>query len=382
MYNINKEVVHMIGIVEIFQGIPDPRSGNATLHKLEEVLTIAIMAILSECTQFTEMELFGIEKSEWLRTFLELPNGIPSHDTFGDIFAALDPKEVQKCFMEWVETIREKISGEVVAIDGKTICGSKDTPKNKRAVHMVSAWASQNGLVLGELATSDKSNEITAIPELLKLLYLKGCIVTIDAMGTQKDIAKAIVEREADYVLAVKENQPTLHSDISEYFESEQSAIRENGNYAKINEKSHGRYEQRECYATTDISWLYGRNEWENLSGIGMIVSQRQKVGSDIIEKAVHYVIYSKASMTAQEILNAKRSHWSIENTLHWTLDVIFGEDNSRMRVGNSAENVSVFRHLAINLIRSEKTSKGSLNLKRKRCMLSQDYLLKIIGVS
>ena len=167
------------------------------------------------------MELFGLEKSAWLSTFLELTHGIPSHDTFGDIFAALNPREVQRCFMEWVETIREKISGEVVAIDGKPICGSKDIAKNKHAVHIVSAWASENGLVLGELATSEKSNEITAIPELLKLLYLKGCIVTIDAMGTQKDIAKAIIEREADYVLAVKENQPALYSDISEYFASE-----------------------------------------------------------------------------------------------------------------------------------------------------------------
>jgi predicted transposase YbfD/YdcC len=328
------------------------------------------------------MELFGLEKSAWLSTFLELPHGIPSHDTFGDIFAALEPREVQRCFMEWVETIREKISGEVVAIDGKTICGSKDIPKNKRAVHVVSAWASQNGLVLGELATAEKSNEITAIPELLKLLHLKGCIVTIDAMGTQKDIAKTIIESDADYVLAVKENQPTLHSDISEYFASEKEEIKERGGYAKTTEKSHGRYEQRECYATTDILWLHGREEWNGLSGIGMIISERQKVGSDTVERAVHYVIYSKEDMTAEELLRAKRQHWSIENNLHWTLDVIFGEDNSRMRLGNCAENVSVFRHLAINLIKNEKSSKGSLNLKRKRCMLSQDYLLKVIGVS
>lgn len=301
----------MRGIVEIFREIPDPRTGNATRHKLEEVLTIAILAILSECAQFTEMELFGLEKADWLQTFLELPHGIPSHDTFGDIFAMLEPKAVQRSFMEWVETIREKISGEVVAIDGKTICGSKDVTKNKRAIHVVSAWASQNGLVLGELATSEKS-----------------------------------------------------------------------GDYAITSEKSHGRFEQRECYVTTDLSWLIGREEWKNLAGIGMILSERQKIGSDTVEKAANYVIYSKASMTAMDILLAKRQHWGIENNLHWTLDVIFNEDDSRMRLGNSAENMSVFHHLAINLINSEKTSKGSLNLKRKRCMLSQDYLLKVVGCS
>ena len=372
----------MRGIVEIFRGIPDPRTGNATRHKLEEVLTIAILAILSECAQFTEMELFGLEKADWLQTILELPHGIPSHDTFGDIFAMLEPKAVQRSFMEWVETIREKISGEIVAIDGKTICGSKDVAKNKRAIHVVSAWASQNGLVLGELAISEKSNEITAIPELLRLLRLKGCIVTIDAMGTQKEIAKTIIERDADYVLAVKENQPTLYHDIADYFASEMEAIKKCGDYAITSEKSHGRFEQRECYVTTDISWLIGREEWENLAGIGMILSERQKIGSDTVEKAACYVIYSKASMTAMDISLAKRQHWGIENNLHWTLDVIFNEDDSRMRLGNSAENMSVFHHLAINLINSEKTSKGSLNLKRKRCMLSQDYLLKVVGCS
>jgi predicted transposase YbfD/YdcC len=328
------------------------------------------------------MELFGREREDWLKGFLELPNGTPSHDTFGDVFAVIDPKAIQRCFMEWVETIREKISGEVISIDGKTICGSKDKPKNKRAVHIVSAWASQNGIVLGELATDEKSNEITAIPELLKLLQIEGCIITIDAMGTQKDIAKIIIEREADYVLAVKENHQILHDDISDYFESETETLKNMGNYAKTTEKSHGRYEKRECYLTTDISWLHNREEWKNLAGIGMIASERQKVGVDLVEKAVHFVIYSKESMTAEELLSVKRQHWGIENKLHWTLDVLFDEDNSRMRTGNCAENMNVIRHLAINLIRSEKTSKGSLNLKRKRCMLSMDYLLKVIGVS
>ena len=366
------------GIVEIFKSIPEPREGNGIRHKLEEILTIAILSVLCECTEFTEMELFGIEREEWLRTFLKLENGIPSHDTFGDVFAALAPETIQTGFIRWVETIREKNSGEIVAVDGKTVRRSKDLQKNKRAIHVVSAWATTNGLVLGELATEEKSNEITAIPELLKMLEVKGCIITIDAMGTQKDITKTIREKEADYVLSVKENQPMLYGDISLYFSTES----EECDYTKTVEKSHGRYEKRECWTTTDIDWMPQKSDWEGLSGIGMIRTERQIVGSEDIEVANHYVIYSKADMSSVEVLNAKRSHWGIENSLHWILDMDFREDESRMRLGNSAENMNVFRHMAINLIKSEKSTKMSLNMKRKRCMLSIDYLLKVIGVS
>jgi len=366
------------GIVEIFREIPDPRKGNGIRHELEEILTIAILAILCECTQFTEMELFGIEREEWLRTFLTLENGIPSHDTFGDVFAALAPETIERGFIRWVETIREKISKEVIAVDGKTVRRSKDLPRNKRAIHMVSAWATENGLVLGELATEEKSNEITAIPELLKMLELKGCIITIDAMGTQKDIAKTIKEKEADYVLSVKENQPQLFEDIFLYFSTESKEC----DYTRTVEKSHGRYEKRECWITTDIKWMPQKDDWEGLSGIGMIRTERQLVGDENVEIADHYVIYSKADMSAAEVLNAKRSHWGIENSLHWILDMDFREDESRMRLGKSAENMNIFRHMAINLIKSEKSTKMSLNMKRKRCMLSIDYLLKVISVS
>jgi predicted transposase YbfD/YdcC len=366
------------GLVEIFKCIPDPRIGNAIRHKLDEILTIAILATLCGCSQFTEMELFGREREDWLRTFLTLENGIPSHDTFGDVFAALDPKTIQSSFAEWVETIREKISGEIVAIDGKTIRRSKDVAKNKRAVHIVSAWAANNRLILGEIATAEKSNEITAIPQLLELLNLKGCIVTIDAMGTQKEIARTIVKGGADYVLSVKDNQPTLLEDISLYFETEKAGC----DTFKTVEKSHGRYEKRECRTTTDIEWLEQNEEWEGLSGIGMIKSERQLVNGGAIESATHYFIFSKQDMTAKEFLNAKRAHWGVENSVHWILDMNFREDESRMRLGNSAENMNVMRHMAINLIRSEASPKLSLNMKRKRCMLSLDYLLKIIGIS
>lgn len=365
------------GLVNIMRDIPDPRSGNAVRHELFEILTIAILAVLCDCTQFTEMELFGKEREEWLRTFLTLKNGIPSHDTFGDVFAALSPKVVQEAFVRWVETIREKVSGEIVAVDGKTIRRSKDLPKNKRAVHIVSAWSSTNGIVLGEVATSEKSNEITAIPELLRMLNLKGCIVTIDAMGTQAEIAKTIIDGNADYVLAVKDNQHELLDDISLFFSTAQKTC----DYAKTAEKSHGRYEKRECWVSTDIEWLLQGEKWVGLSGICQIRSERQQVDSDTVEKATRYYIYSKEDMTAAEVLDAVRNHWGVENSLHWVLDMNFREDESRMRIGNCAENMNVFRHMAINLIKSEKSVKSSLNLKRKRCMLSQDYLMKVIGV-
>lgn len=366
------------GIVEIFKEIPDYRVGNAKKHKLEEILTIAVLAVLCDYTQFTEMELFGEEQEEWLKTFLSLEHGIPSHDTFGDVFAAIDPEKFRECFMEWVDEVREKISNEIVAIDGKTICGSKSISQNKKPIHIVSAWASENGLVLGEIAVEEKSNEITAIPALLKMLELTGCIVTIDAIGTQREIAKTIKEAKADYVLSVKDNQPNLHEDISLYFSSE----KQNCDYARTAEKSHGRIEIRECYTTTDIDWLPSKNEWSGLSGIGMIVSDVQVVGQNIHEKSIHYVLFSKEDMKSADILAAKRRHWSVENSLHWVLDVDFGEDHMRMRTGFAAENMNILRHLCLNLLKNEKSYKGSINLKRKRCALSHEYLLKVFASS
>ena len=367
------------GIIEIFKEIPDPRSGNALKYKLEEILTIAVLAVLCDCSKFTEMELFGKEHEEWLKTFLSLEHGIPSHDTFGDVFAIIDPEIFRTGFMTWVEEIRKKISGEIVAIDGKTICGSKSIPENKKAVHIVSAWASQNGLVLGEIAVNEKSNEITAIPVLLKMLELTGCIVTIDAMGTQKEIAKEIRKAKGDYVLVVKENQPRLYENISLYFTTE----KEECDYAKTIEKSHGRLEKRECYASTNIKWLEEKKEWKGLAGIGMIINSTKTINQDTPStKTVQYVIYSKADMSAAELLAAKRQHWRIENNLHWVLDVNFGEDNMRMRTGFAAENMNILRHLALNLLKSEKTYKGSLKLKMKKCAFSHDYLRKVFAFS
>lgn len=363
-------------LVEIVGDIEDPRRGNAIRHNLVEVLTIALLAAICDCTRFTEMELFGLEREEWLRSFLTLENGIPSHDTFGDIFAAIDPEQLRLCLIEWTESIRKKIQGEVVAVDGKTIRGSKSDAEGKRAIHVVSAWAAENGLVLGELATDEKSNEITAIPKLLRMLKLNGCIVTIDAMGTQKGLASVIRECGADYVLPVKENQPCLLENISLYFSTEKASC----DYAKTVEKSHGRYEKRECWATEEIAWLQGIEKWRGLSGIAMICSTVQRSSSGLPEQAVHYLLFSKSGMSAADVLRVKREHWSIENSLHWVLDVDFGEDSMRMRIRNAAENMNILRHLALNLLKAESTFKGSINLKRKKCALSPAYLLKVFA--
>lgn len=366
------------GIIEIYKGIPDPRRGNAKKYLLEEILTIATLAVLCDCTQFTEMELFAKEREEWLRSFLTLEYGVPSHDTFGDVFAAIDPEQFRAGFMEWVETIRQKISNEVVAVDGKTVRGSRDTSKNKKAVHIVSAWAAENGLVLGEIATAEKSNEITAIPQLLRMLELSGCIVTIDAMGTQKEIAGTICDAKADYILTVKDNQPALMEDISLYFKTEKASC----DYAKTTEKSHGRLESRECYATADIDWMPQKSEWSHLGGIAMLKSTTQIVGAECNETTVQYLIYSKSDMSAAELIRAKRAHWSIENSLHWVLDVDFGEDHDRMRTGFAAENMNILRHLSLNLLKSESSFTGSINLKRKKCLLSPSFLLKVFSFS
>jgi len=365
------------GLINIFRDIPDPRRGNGIRHRLDEILIIAILAVLCDCSKFTEMELFGQEREEWLRTFLSLENGIPSHDTFGDVFAALSPEAIQERFISWVETIREKISGDIVPIDGKTIRRSKDLANGKRAVHIISAWSAANGIVLGQIAVDEKSNEITAIPNLLKMLELKGCIVTIDAMGTQTEIAGTIIDGGAEYVLAVKENQPSLFEDIELFFSTESATC----DYFKTTEKSHGRYETRECWATMDIGWLHNKEKWAGISGIGTIRSKRQQVGSESVENSTKYFIFS-GDMSVSGLLAANRAHWGIENSLHWVLDMDFREDESRMRLGNCATNMNVLRHLALNLIKSETSTKLSVNMRRKRCMLSLDYLLEVIGIS
>jgi len=369
-------------LLELFQDLPEPRKGNGIRHKLEEVLVIAVLAIISDARTYVDMETFAEVREEWLRTFLELPGGCPSHDTFGDILSAVDPKYLHEAFHQWVETVRERISGEVIALDGKTVRRSKDVASGKRALHVVSAWANENQLVLGQIAVDEKSNEITAIPELLKLLYIKGCIVTIDAMGTQKEIASVIIERGADYVLQVKDNQKTLREDIAYYLEQEvktqpKKQLQAAGQWAQTKNKNHGRIEIRTCYVTEEIDWLSGKADWKKIAGIGMIVSERQ-IGEQRTTET-NYFIYSQKGATAQQLLSARRSHWGIENRLHWVLDTVMREDESRARMGHGAENLNVLRHLALNLVKRETTMKGSMRTKLKICGWDHNYLLKVL---
>lgn len=365
-----------------FAKLRDPRIDRTKQHKLIDIITIAVCAIVCGAQGWTEIEMFGHQKYVWLKTFLELPNGIPSHDTFGRVFAALDPKEFQNCFVEWVRMIQEVTSGQVVAIDGKQLRGSDDSFLGKRAIYMVSAWAAENHLVLGQRKVDAKSNEITAIPELLKILAISGCIVTIDAMGTQTKIAKNIIDRQADYLLCVKENQAYLYQDISMLFGyDEQQGFKDTSyDYVKSVDKGHGRIEIRECWSTSDPEYIHtirGYEKWAGLCSIAMVVSIRIIKGVET--RQVRFYISSMKS-NARRILHASRRHWSIENELHWVLDVALNEDRSRVRKDNAPANLAVLRHIALNLLKQEKSAKAGAHAKQLRAALDQDYLLKVLA--
>jgi predicted transposase YbfD/YdcC len=364
-----------------FGELPDPRTGNAKMHNFLEILIIAICAVICGADGWSDVELFGKNKKDWLKTFLELPKGIPSHDTFGRVFAKIKPDEFQKRFMEWVQAIETLTAGQVIAIDGKKLRGSHDQGAGKEAIYMVSAWATQNQLVLGQAKVAEKSNEITAIPELLHLLEFTGCIVTVDALGTQTEIAEAIVAGGGDYLLAVKENQGHLFEDVRYLFEVDAAQGFEYAqySYAKTVNKGHGRLETRECWATEKeeyLSLLRKRQQWKGLKSIVRIVSQRQ-IGEKL-EIQTRYFI-SSLPANAKAILKAKRYHWNIENQLHWVLDIAFREDESRVRKDQTAENLAVLRHMALNLLKREKTAKGGIHAKRLQAGWNNDYLLTIL---
>ena len=368
-------------IVRHFEGMPDPRTGNAKTHIFLEILIIAICAVICGADGWSDIELFGKNKKEWLKTFLKLPKGIPSHDTFGRVFAKIKPEEFQKHFIEWVQTIEKLTAGQVIAVDGKKLRRSHDQDAGKAAIYMVSAWATQNELVLGQAKVADKSNEITAIPELLQLLDITGCIVTVDAIGTQTEIAKTIIEGGGDYLLAVKENQGHLFEDIRSLFDVDVAQGIEHApyKYAKVINKGHGRIETRECWVTDKeeyLSLIRKRQQWKGLKSIIRIVSQRQI--AEKVEVQTRYFI-SSLPADAKAILKAKRSHWKIENQLHWVLDIAFREDECRVRKDHAAENLAVLRHMALNLLKNEKTAKGGIHAKRLQAGWNNDYLLTIL---
>ena len=371
-------------IEEHFSKVNDPRIDRRKEHKLIDMIVIAICAVICGAEGWTDIENFGNSKLPWLKTFLELPNGIPSHDTFGRVFSMLDAQQFQLAFYEWVMAVNEIVHGQIINIDGKRLAGSEDKFLGKRAIYMVSAWAEENEIVLGQRKVEEKSNEITAIPELLKLLAISGCIVTIDAIGTQTQIAKTIMEAQADYVLSVKENQGHLFEDISVLFAVDQAHDFKYASLARHQEvnKGHGRIETRECWSTSDPAYLNlirDRENWVGLRSIAMVVSTRM-MGDKQTKKTRYYI--SSLPSDPERLLHVVRRHWAIENELHWVLDVAMNEDHSRVRKDQAPENLAVLRHIALNLLKQEKTAKGGIHAKQLQAAWKEDYLLKVLSTA
>lgn len=368
-------------IAEHFSSLKDPRIQLKTRHKLIDIIIITICAVICGADDWQEVVDYGKAKKGWLKTFLELPHGIPSHDTFGRVFSLLRPEELERCFISWIHAVFEVTAGQTVAIDGKTLRRSHDRSSSKAAIHMVGAWAAQTGVILGQRKTEDKSNEITAIPELLTLLEIKGCIVTIDAMGCQKEIARQIVDQEADYVLALKGNQGTLHKDVELFFEDAlQCDFKDIPHESyETTDGGHGRVEVRRYVTVTDLDWLEDRAKWKNLNLIGMVQSERH-IGDKITRETRYYI--SSLPNDVQRFAAAVRNHWSIENQLHWVLDIAFREDDNRVRDRNAASNLSILRRFALSLCKQEKTAKVGIKVKRKRAGWNNDYLLTLLKLS
>lgn len=368
------------GLLRIFDELEDPRVERNKLHCLADILAIALLAVICGADEWTEIELFGQSKLDWLRTFLRLPHGIPSHDTFGRVFSRLDPEQLERCFQKWMSALAQRSGGELIALDGKTLRRSFDHAGQKAAIHMVSAWSQANHLVLGQVATDAKSNEITAIPKLLKMLDITDSVITIDAMGCQKAIAKQIVEQKGHYVLQVKGNQKTLHDLVKATFD-ELTCGSIPGVTCSCHEEvegGHGRVERRRIWTTTWTDWYPQRSDWAGLRSFVCVESERTIHGQTSTDR--RYYISDLGDIDARTMLGYVRGHWGIENQLHWSLDMTFREDTLRHRVGYSAENFSRIRRLALNLLRRDKTCKNGLKGKRLKACLKQDYLLRIVG--
>lgn len=368
------------GIEKHFGELKDPRIGRTKRHKLLDIVAIAICATIAGADNWEDIAEFGKARVDWFKTFLELPNGIPSHDTFNRVFARLDPEQFQACFIDWVRAVSALRDAQVIAIDGKVLRRSHDKGIGKAAIDMVSAWATANRLVLGQVKVDEKSNEMTAIPQLLEALAIEGCTVTIDALGCQTEIAKKIIERGADYVLALKENQGNLYEDVVRLFEDLQDSQYRayTFDYTKTVNKGHGRIEIRECWTISDpavLQYLRGFSHWKNLATVSCIRAERRIGETCTVENRFHIA----SCRGAKRLLKAVRAHWGIENQLHWVLDLAFDEDRCRVRKDHGPENFAILRHIAVNLLKQENTSKRSIKGKRLLAAWKQDYLLKVL---
>lgn len=370
-----------LAIGHYFATIDEPRIDRTKDHTLLDIIIIAICAVICGADGWVDVEEFGKSKRAWLETFLELPNGIPSHDTFGRVFARINPEQFQHSFLLWVQAIQQ-VHTDVIAIDGKTHRGSHDRTNGKAALHLISAWAAENRLVLGQVAVDDKSNEITAIPQLLALLDLHGSTVTIDALGCQTAIAEQIVGQGGNYVLALKGNQPRMVADVAALFADARAALQTEYSMtsAKSVDRAHGRVETRQAFVISDpqaIAYLNEGKRWAGLESVALIEAERTLNGTTTTEQ--RYYLLNQV-LDAARVNGLVRGHWGIENQVHWVLDVTFHEDASRIRSGDAPQNMGVLRHIALNLLRQE-PSKGSLKTKRFRAALNDAYLSKVLGL-
>ena len=370
-----------LAIGQYFATVEEPRIERTKEHALLDIIIIAICAVICGADGWVDVEEFGKTKRAWLERFLHLPNGIPSHDTFGRVFARINPEQFQHSFLLWVQAIHH-LHTDLIAIDGKTHRGSHDRASGKAALPLISAWAAENRLVLGQIAVDDKSNEITAIPQLLELLDIHGCTVTIDALGCQTAIAEQIVEQGGTYVLALKGNHPRMLADVVALFADARAALQtEYGlSSARSVDVAHGRAEIRRAFVISDpqaIAYLNEGKRWAGLQSVAMIEAERTLNGTTTTEQRYYLLNQVREAADVNAVV---RGHWGIENRLHWVLDVTFHEDASRIRSGNAPQNMGVLRHIALNLLRQE-PSKGSLKTKRFRAALNEEYLAKLLGM-
>jgi len=368
-----------IAIFSFFEDVPDPRVERTRLHTLMDILVIALLTMICVGEGWEDMEEFGFAKEDWLKTFLELPNGIPSADTFRRVLSALDPAAFNACFIAWVQELSQGTQGKLVAIDGKTVRHSFDRATGKKALHLVSAWVADNRLTLGQLATEEKSNEITAIPKLLELLDVRGATVTVDAMGCQKDIAKKITELGADYVMGLKGNQGTARKEVEGFFsDATANGFRDvqHSFHETVDGSEHGRMEVRRIWASQQLDWFEDLPKWTGLRSIILVESERTVDGQSSKERRYYW---SSHGANAEVFARMIRGHWSIENQLHWCLDVGFNEDQSRIRTDHGPENVALLRKVAMNLAKSERTHKRGIQAKRKLAAWNDEYLIKLL---